>query len=157
MCSLQIISAVILVLVSNISLLSTESTEVVEESSVETPFISEASDTPAIRSKQPRTEADELRESRAKWKPLEGSHYDENYHVVIDDPEVYQKALEKEKAKRKPLYPESSPQQKERGPLEIFYRVYKRNPVLGVLFFIAVAIVAIILLNIRDSLKKSKK
>lgn len=54
--------------------------------------------TETVQKEQPRTEADELRESRAKWKPLEGSRYDENYHVVVDNPEAYKKALEEDKA-----------------------------------------------------------
>lgn len=157
MCTLQIISAVILVLVSNISLLSTESTEAVEENSVETLFISEASDTSVVSSKQPKTWDDVLREATSKWKPLPGSHFDENYRVVIDDPEVYQRALEKEQAKNKGKfdYQNIEPQEDPREQ-NIFYRLYKHNPILGILATIPLVCLAVVLLKFRDSFKKKK-
>ena len=159
---LQIILAAVLSLVFSANILSAEVANTGEENRIEASPISETPETPEVKPKQPKTMADAIRASRAKWKPLPGSHFDENYHVIVDDPEVYQKALEKEKAK----YKTSTTQSKEakenhRDPFNVFSRVYKENPVKGVLLFIAVVFVAIILCSIqdfiRDSFKKSKK
>lgn len=111
-----------------------------------------------VQPKRQRTLQESINASRAKWKPLPGSHFDENYHVVIDDPEVYQKALEKEQAQNEGKfdYQNIKPQEDPREQ-NIFYRLYKYNPILGILATIPLVCLAVVLLRFRDFLRKKKE
>ena len=112
----------------------------------------------SVQPKQVKSKQEARNASSAKWKPLPGSHFDENYHVVIDDPEVYQKALEKEQAQNEGKfdYQNIKPQEDPREQ-NIFYRLYKYNPILGILATIPLVCLAVVLLRFRDSLRKKKE
>lgn len=109
------------------------------------------------QNKQPKTWNDAINAALANSKPTPGSHYDKNWHVVIDDPEVYQKALEKERSQNEGKfdYQNIEPQEDPREQ-NIFYRLYKHNPILGILAIIPLVCLAVVLLKFRDSFKKKK-
>ena len=108
--------------------------------------------------RQTKTWEDILKESRSNWKPLPGSHFDENYRVVIDDPEVYQKALEKERAQNEGKFDyQNIKPQEDSIERNIFIKIYRYNPILGVLATIPLVCLAVVLLRFRDSLRKKKE
>lgn len=142
---IQIAIAVLLSFVLSNTVLSTDNT--LEENDVS------VTDT----TRQPKTWNDAIKDALANSKPLPGSHYDENYRVIIDDPEVYQKALEKERSQNEGKfdYQNIEPQEDLREQ-NIFYRLYKHNPILGILATIPLVCLAVVLLKFRDSFKKKK-